>query len=101
MRSNLFVPVFDIKAGAGVHAVAGERAGYRAWPRVERAVMLCIRLLEVCGVQQCYLADLDLIVGQRPQRSVQGELADVVEPVWLNAGICTVAPLADCICRNM
>ena len=41
------------------------------------------------------MADLDSIVCQQPQRLVWCELADVVEQLWLDAGICTAGSLPD------
>jgi hypothetical protein len=63
--------------------------------------MLCIRLLELCGVQQCYLADLDLIVGQRPQRSGWGSERTLLGRSGRMLEYARLRPWPSCSCRKM
>jgi phosphoribosylformimino-5-aminoimidazole carboxamide ribotide isomerase len=73
------IPVIDLKSGAAVHAVRGERERYRPLRstivagsdpvRVARAVRTTF------GLDQLYVADLDAIAGGPPHREVVAALA--------------------------
>ena len=73
------IPVIDLKSGAAVHAVCGERERYRPLRskivtgsdpvRVARAVR------EAFGFDELYVADLDAIAGGSPHREVVAALA--------------------------
>jgi phosphoribosylformimino-5-aminoimidazole carboxamide ribotide isomerase len=73
------IPVIDLKSGAAVHAVRGERERYRPLRsqivagsdpvRVARAVR------QALGLDELYVADLDAIAGGPPHREVLAALA--------------------------
>ena len=73
------IPVIDLKSGAAVHAVRGDRERYRplrskivaGFNPVEVARAVRDRL----GVEELYVADLDAIAGGPPQREVVAALA--------------------------
>lgn len=93
----LLVPVIDLMHGQVVRAVRGERSAYR--PIVSRLaagsdpLTLARALLERCGAQTLYVADLDALLGSAPQTTVlRALLAD--QPgleLWLDAGFATPA----------
>ena len=88
------IPVIDLKGGAAVHAVRGERERYRPLRseivvgsdpvRVARAVRGALRLEEL------YVADLDAIAGGPAQRKVLSALAHEAR-VMVDAGVAEVA----------
>jgi phosphoribosylformimino-5-aminoimidazole carboxamide ribotide isomerase len=88
------IPVIDLKSGAAVHAVRGERERYRPLRseivagsnpvRVARAVR------ETFGLDELYVADLDAIAGGRPNREVVAALAREAR-VMVDAGVSDVA----------
>jgi phosphoribosylformimino-5-aminoimidazole carboxamide ribotide isomerase len=90
------IPVIDLKSGAAVHAVRGERERYRPLRselvagsdpvRVARAVR------EALGLDELYVADLDAIAGGPPHREVVAALAREAR-VMLDAGVTEVAPV--------
>ena len=55
------VPVIDLKGGAAVHAVRGERERYRALGREPLALARAFR--SELGLDELYVADLDAIAG--------------------------------------
>jgi phosphoribosylformimino-5-aminoimidazole carboxamide ribotide isomerase len=79
------IPVIDLKSGAAVHAVRGERERYRPLRstivagsdpvRVARAVRRSF------GLDELYVADLDAIAGGPPHREVVAALARVARPM--------------------
>jgi phosphoribosylformimino-5-aminoimidazole carboxamide ribotide isomerase len=88
------IPVIDLKGGAAVHAVRGERERYRPLRselvagsdpvRVARAVR------EALGLDELYVADLDAIAGGPPHREVVAALAREAR-VMVDAGVAEVA----------
>jgi phosphoribosylformimino-5-aminoimidazole carboxamide ribotide isomerase len=88
------IPVIDLKSGAAVHAVRGERERYRPLRselvagsdpvRVARAVR------EALGLGELYVADLDAIAGGPPHREVVAALAREAR-VMVDAGATEVA----------
>jgi phosphoribosylformimino-5-aminoimidazole carboxamide ribotide isomerase len=88
------IPVIDLKGGAAVHAVRGERERYRPLRselvagsdpvRVARAVR------EALGLDELYVADLDAIAGGPPHREVVAALAREAR-VMVDAGVTEVA----------
>ncbi|MFM7835585.1 MAG: hypothetical protein ACKPJD_27635, partial [Planctomycetaceae bacterium] len=64
-------------------------------PGERSAGVLLAQLSRQYRCDTAYLADLDAIVSRQPQPSVWRELAAVVGHLWLDAGICTAAALAD------
>ena len=84
------IPVIDLKSGAAVHAVRGERERYRPLRseivagsdpvRVARAVR------EGLGLDELYVADLDAIAGGPGHREVLGALAQEAR-VIVDAGV--------------
>jgi HisA/HisF family protein len=79
------IPVIDLKSGAAVHAVRGERERYRPLRsaivagsdpvRVARAVR------RTFGLDELYVADLDAIAGRPPHREVVAALAREARPM--------------------
>ena len=88
------IPVIDLKSGAAVHAVRGERERYRPLcsrlvagsdpVRVARAVR------EALGLGELYVADLDAIAGGPPHREIVAVLAREAR-VIVDAGVTEVA----------
>ena len=88
------IPVIDLKSGAAVHAVRGERERYRPLRskivagsdpvRVARGVR------EELGLDELYVADLDAIAGGPLQREVVATLAHEAR-VMVDAGVTDVA----------
>jgi phosphoribosylformimino-5-aminoimidazole carboxamide ribotide isomerase len=88
------IPVIDLKGGAAVHGVRGERERYRPLRseivagsdpvRVARAVRAAF------GLEELYVADLDAIAGGHPHRDVVAALASEAR-VMVDAGATEVA----------
>ena len=88
------IPVIDLKGGAAVHAVRGERERYRPLHsqivagsdpvRVARAVR------EAFGLEELYVADLDAITGGHLHRDLIAALAAEAR-VMVDAGATEVA----------
>jgi phosphoribosylformimino-5-aminoimidazole carboxamide ribotide isomerase len=88
------IPVIDLKGGAAVHAVRGERERYRPLRseivagsdpvRVGRAFR------EALGLEELYVADLDAIAGGQLHRDVIAALAPEAR-VMVDAGATEVA----------
>ena len=88
------IPVIDLKSGAAVHAVRGERERYRPLRseivsgsdpvRVARAVR------EALGLDELYVADLDAIDGGPAHRQVLAALTREAR-VMVDAGVTEVA----------
>jgi phosphoribosylformimino-5-aminoimidazole carboxamide ribotide isomerase len=88
------IPVIDLKGGAAVHAVRGERERYRPLRseivagsdpvRVTRAVR------EALGLDELYVADLDAIAGGPAQREVLAALGHEAR-VMVDAGVSEIA----------
>ncbi|HEX9116770.1 MAG TPA: HisA/HisF-related TIM barrel protein [Anaerolineae bacterium] len=73
------IPVIDLKEGIAVHAVRGERAGYRpvtgALVTDGHPQRLALALRERLGLNELYVADLDAIAGLSPQAALIADLA--------------------------
>jgi HisA/HisF family protein len=88
------IPVIDLKRGAAVHAVRGERERYR--PLRSRIapgsdpVRLTRAVRERFGLDELYVADLDAIAGGADNRAVVAALAREAH-VLLDAGTATPA----------
>jgi phosphoribosylformimino-5-aminoimidazole carboxamide ribotide isomerase len=88
------IPVIDLKSGAAVHAVRGERESYRPLRsklvagsdplQVARAVR------ETLGLDELYVADLDAIAGGPGHRDVVAALAREAR-VMVDAGVTEIA----------
>jgi phosphoribosylformimino-5-aminoimidazole carboxamide ribotide isomerase len=88
------IPVIDLKSGAAVHAVRGERERYR--PLRSRLVdgsdpVRFARVFrETLGLDELYVADLDAIAGGPPHREAVAALAREAR-VMVDAGVCEIA----------
>jgi phosphoribosylformimino-5-aminoimidazole carboxamide ribotide isomerase len=88
------IPVIDLKSGAAVHAVRGERERYR--PLRSRLcagsdpVQVTLAVRESLGLDELYVADLDAIAGGPGQRELVAELAREARVV-VDAGVTEVA----------
>jgi phosphoribosylformimino-5-aminoimidazole carboxamide ribotide isomerase len=73
------IPVIDLKSGAAVHAVRGERERYRPLRSELVAgsdpVEIARAVRRRFGFDELYVADLDAIAGGQPQRKVLAALA--------------------------
>ena len=87
--------MLDILNGAAVRAVAGNRADYRPLNGAADPKDRIRQLRQRFNCDQFYVADLDAIVFRHPQRKLWPDLAAVCGQLWLDAGICTTAMLAD------
>jgi len=89
------IPVLDLKGGQAVHAIRGQREGYRPVHSVLAGsadpLDLGRGLVSRLGARECYVADLDAIAGLADHGSVIRALAGLGLSVWLDAGIATVA----------
>jgi phosphoribosylformimino-5-aminoimidazole carboxamide ribotide isomerase len=93
------VGVLDLAAGLAVHAVAGDRRRYApvtsvAGSRIDSGDPLAVAqvYLERLAITELYIADLDAIGSRgRSQDSLVAALVACGSPVWLDAGITSVA----------
>jgi phosphoribosylformimino-5-aminoimidazole carboxamide ribotide isomerase len=89
------IPVLDLKGGQAVHAIRGQREGYRPVHSVLAGsadpLDLGGGLMRKLGARECYVADLDAIAGLADHGPVIRALAGLGLGVWLDAGIATVA----------
>jgi len=81
-----------------VHARAGARDRYSAvqsaagWPIEPGNVRTLAEIYtDVLGISEIYAADLDAILDGQPQDDVTRELASMPAPLWLDAGVRSVA----------
>ena len=83
------IPVIDLKSGAAVHAVRGEREGYRPLRSEIVAgsdpVEVARAVRDRFGLDELYVADLDAIAGGVPHREVLAALACEAQ-VMVDAG---------------
>jgi phosphoribosylformimino-5-aminoimidazole carboxamide ribotide isomerase len=77
------VGVIDLKAGAAVHAVRGERERYRP---IGDPLLLARRFRDALGLHELYLADLDAITGGGDNDGVIRALAREAR-VMVDAGV--------------
>jgi phosphoribosylformimino-5-aminoimidazole carboxamide ribotide isomerase len=88
------IPVIDLKSGAAVHAVRGERERYRALRSGivggSDPVEIARAVREALGLDELYVADLDAIAGGPPNREVVASLAREAR-VMVDAGVTGVA----------
>ena len=84
------IPVIDLKGGAAVHAVRGERERYRPLRSEIVAgsdpVQVTRAVREALGLDELYVADLDAIAGGRGNREVVAALAREAR-VMVDAGV--------------
>ena len=90
--SMTLIPVIDLLKGQVVRGVRGDRQAYRP---IESAlcassdpVTVARTLVDHCATQQLYVADLDALMGGRPQHDVLRALLLALPDVelWLDAG---------------
>jgi phosphoribosylformimino-5-aminoimidazole carboxamide ribotide isomerase len=88
------IGVIDVLSGRAVHARAGVRERYApvqtaaGRPIDSGNVQTLARVYtDLLGIREIYAADLDAILGHRPQEDVTRELASLGTPLWLDAGI--------------
>ncbi|MGH2744288.1 MAG: HisA/HisF-related TIM barrel protein, partial [Thermoleophilaceae bacterium] len=88
------IPVIDLKSGAAVHAVRGERERYRPLRSKIAAgsdpVQVTRAVREALGLVELYVADLDAIAGGPGHREIVSALAHEAR-VMVDAGITEVA----------
>jgi phosphoribosylformimino-5-aminoimidazole carboxamide ribotide isomerase len=88
------IPVIDLKSGAAVHAVRGERERYRPLRSKlvagSEPVQVARAVREALGLEELYVADLDAIAGGPPHREVVAALAREAR-VMVDAGANEVA----------
>jgi phosphoribosylformimino-5-aminoimidazole carboxamide ribotide isomerase len=88
------IPVIDLKSGAAVHAVRGERERYRPLRSEIVAgsdpIQVTRALREALGLDELYVADLDAIAGGPVHREVIAALAAEAR-VMVDAGVTEVA----------
>jgi phosphoribosylformimino-5-aminoimidazole carboxamide ribotide isomerase len=77
------VGVIDLKAGAAVHAVRGERERYRP---IGDPLSLARTFRDALGLDELYVADLDAIGGGGEQSAVIAELAREAR-IMVDAGV--------------
>jgi phosphoribosylformimino-5-aminoimidazole carboxamide ribotide isomerase len=88
------IPVIDLKSGAAVHAVRGQRERYRPLHSKIVAgsdpVQVSRAFREALGLDELYVADLDAIAGGPPHPEVVAALAREAR-VMVDAGVTDVA----------
>ena len=93
------IGVIDVRGGSAVHARGGRRDEYApvsvaAGERVDGDPAALARVyIDRLGVRELYLADLDAIAGGMGAMNggAVGQLAALGAPVWVDAGVTTVA----------
>jgi len=99
--SMTLIPVIDLLKGRVVRGVRGDRQAYRP---IESALCassdpgtVASMLVDHCAAQQLYVADLDALMGGRPQRDVLHELLTALPGIelWLDAGFADAAAASD------
>ncbi len=88
--------VVDLKGGRAVHARGGDRATYvpvesAAGVAIDGDPIALVRAYVDAGVDAVYVADLDAIAGRPPQDQMVAAIARAGTPVWVDAGVTTVA----------
>jgi len=90
--SMTLIPVIDLLKGQVVRGVRGDRQAYRP---IESAlcassdpVTVAKVLVDHCAARQLYVADLDALMGGRPQQAVLRDLLEELGNIelWLDAG---------------
>ena len=88
------IGVLDLLGGRAVHARGGRREAYEPVHAVMEstasegdAVGLARDYLDRFGITELYVADLDAILGQPPQRTLVGALTALGAPLWLDTGV--------------
>lgn len=96
-RHMRIIGVIDIRNGRAVHARAGLRQQYLPVESVSgrsihlgHVLELARRYVDDLGVRELYVADLDAIMGGRPQDALTKGVAALGVPVWLDAGVASV-----------
>ena len=98
MKHMRIIGVIDILDGRAVNARAGERAAYlpierAARARIDGSVESLARVyVEMLGVKELYVADLDAIARGPAQmnRQLIERVVSVGVPVWIDAGVSTL-----------
>jgi phosphoribosylformimino-5-aminoimidazole carboxamide ribotide isomerase len=87
------IPVLDVRGGAAVHAVGGNREHYRPlssrWCDGADPVRVARAMRDRFAFEELYLADLDAILGQPPNRALYARLHALGFRLWVDAGIRT------------
>ena len=91
MQYLKIIPVIDIRKGIVVHAVRGRREKYQPLESVllgsADPIDVAVRLREL-GFRDCYVADLDAILGSNPNFSLIKRLADKSDlELMVDAGV--------------
>jgi phosphoribosylformimino-5-aminoimidazole carboxamide ribotide isomerase len=100
------IGVIDLLGGRAVHATGGCRHGYRpivtaaSTPIDGDAAALARLYTAQLGVGELYVADLDAIAGGVEQDAAVRDLTSPGAPVWLDAGVSTVAQAQRAIARG-
>ena len=88
------IGVLDLLGGRAVHARAGERDRYQPVRNVAGqpiepgdALALAGAYLDRMSLSEIYAADLDAILGRKPQDPLIARLAALGAPLWLDAGV--------------
>lgn len=89
-RSRI-IPVIDVLSGQTVRAVGGRRSEYRPLESVHLCgsdpVDLAKALVERCGFQELYVADLDALQGGRPQFDILRCIAQLPVRLLFDLGV--------------
>ncbi len=87
-RFSCIAGVIDLAGGKAVHAVAGERAGYKPVASCGGDPLALVQQYRQLGIGSFYIADLDAICGQPLQATLLDEMATemegevLVDPGW-------------------
>lgn len=99
--ASTLIPVFDVRGGHVVRAVAGNRAQYQPvksrWTQATEPCRVADAVRRPFGFTTCYLADLDGITHGAADFAVVRDLTAAGWQVWVDAGLRTTAELAACL----
>jgi phosphoribosylformimino-5-aminoimidazole carboxamide ribotide isomerase len=92
------IGVIDLAGGRAVHARGGRRECYApvaaaAGSEVNGDALALARAYRSHGIAEIYLADLDAISNGMPPHGVVASVAALGIPLWLDAGVSSVAAL--------
>jgi phosphoribosylformimino-5-aminoimidazole carboxamide ribotide isomerase len=84
------IPVIDVLNGVVVHAVRGNRSEYQPLQSVLSSSVDAVEIAAVFkaqGFSELYLADLDAILGKKPNFDLYGQLAQMGFNLMVDAGV--------------
>ncbi|HTN77894.1 MAG TPA: HisA/HisF-related TIM barrel protein [Pirellulaceae bacterium] len=88
------IPVIDIQNNVVVRGIAGQRQTYRPiksqLTNSTQPVAIAQAFIEQFGLRTFYIADLDAIAGQQPNRAALEALQTLGVELWIDAGVASL-----------